>query len=76
MEEREKSPLFPTRVTFLASSDFHARSRIFFAHLKDSFYLVHERRLPRPSRSMYFGDVSETKGWDTHSEIKKLARKT
>ena len=48
----------------------------FFAHLRDSFYLVHERRLPRPSRSMYFGDVSETKGWDTHSEIKKLARKT
>ena len=76
MEEREKSPLFPTRVTFLASSDFHARSPSFFAHLTDSLYLVHERRLPRPSQSMYFGDVSETKGWDAHSEIKKLARKT
>ena len=75
-ERNPHSSLLLTRVTFLASSDFHARSRIFFAHLRDSFYLVHERRLPRPSQSMYFGDVSETKGWDTHSEIKKLARKT
>ena len=27
--------------------------------------LVPVGRLPRPSRSMYFGDVSETNGWET-----------